>query len=152
MAQEGGSISGAVLDPSDAVLPGAHVVLRGLESGAFRETASGADGGYSFLNLPAGHYRLEVSYPNGFRAFGQDGLEVAAASLRVDVHMELLPQEDSVIVEVASTSVDASVTQLGETISAKEMTAVPVNGRSFTDLLALQPGVVPASSDSPTLW
>ena len=51
--------------------------------------------------------------------------------------------------EVASTSVDASVTQLGETISAKEMTAVPVNGRSFTDLLALQPGVVPASSQQP---
>ena len=96
--------------------------------------------------MPAGHYRLVIEAP-GFKRFVSEDLNVGSAETsQVDVQLQVESQAESVVVNSDSSAMDTTSTQIGEAISQKKMIGVPLNGRSFTDLLALQPGVVPASS------
>ena len=105
-------------------------------------------GWYEFL-LPAGSYRLEVETA-GFQRYISDGLTLGpTASLRVDVALQLERHQESVLVDTEAVQIDTASTQVGEGISQEKITAVPLNGRSYTDLLALQAGVIPASSAQP---
>jgi hypothetical protein len=70
-------------------------------------------------------------------------------ALKVDIALELKAAATSVEVSAETVQIDLSTTQMGETIAATKMTSVPLNGRSFTDLMAIQPGIVPASSQQP---
>ena len=148
-ASELGRISGTIVDPSGAVVPSAIVVVRN-SGGAVQETCrTDSDGLYLLATLPTGRYQLEVTSP-AFKPYMQAGIEVVeAAVLKIDVKLEL--KSDSTIVEVSADGIqiDASTTQMGETVSANKMTGVPLNGRIFTDLVALQPGIVPTSSQQP---
>ena len=109
---------------------------------------SNNEGAYEFL-LPAGTYRLEVE-ANGFRSAIRDGLVLGpTAPLRADILLQLESQQETVEVTTTGIQLDTASTQVGEGISQDKMTAVPLNGRSFTDLLALQAGVIPASSAQP---
>ena len=74
---------------------------------------------------------------------------VSNAALRVDIALELGEHSEAMTVSEAPTQVETANTQMGERITASKMSALPVNGRSYTDLLALQTGVIPASSQQP---
>ena len=148
-ASDPGRIAGNVLDPSGAVISGSHVRLRNADTGAQSEVLSAADGSYEFPAVPTGRYDLGVN-AEGFKPFLTTGLLVReGASLHVDAQLLLGSDSQSVTVEATAAEMDTANTQLGETITAKEMTATPLNGRSFTDLLAMQAGVVPISSQQP---
>ena len=143
------SLSGTVSDPTGAVIPGATVVLSNTDAGTSSQTLTGGDGTYSFSALPAGHYHLEVSSP-GFKSQQQGPLELGAgATLKSDATLELASDTTTTEVSATTVQIDLSTTQVGETITANKMSTVPLNGRSFTDLISMQPGVVPASSPSP---
>ena len=145
----GASITGAVRDPDGAIVAGASVVIRDPENGLQMTARSKGSGAFAFRDLPAGRYDLTVDSP-GFAPFRQTGLVLAAgATLNVDVQLAIARLSETVEVTVDPVAVETSSTQLGEVISGKKITAVPLNGRSFTDLLALQAGVVPASSQQP---
>lgn len=96
--------------------------------------------------MPVGRYDITIESA-GFRPYRQAGvvLDVNSALL-IDAKLEVGEQTQEVLVEEAAVHVETSDTQMGEVISGKKMTAVPLNGRSYTDLLSLQPGVVPATS------
>ncbi len=148
-ASDTGSVSGTVADPSGAVVRAAIVIIRNSDTGAQQSRTTDADGLYTFPELPAGHYQIEIAAP-GFKPYLQTGLALAApAVLKVDVELELKSEATTVEVSADSVQIDTSTTQIGETISGKKMDGVPLNGRSFTDLLAIQPGVIPASSQQP---
>ncbi|MFZ0961724.1 MAG: carboxypeptidase regulatory-like domain-containing protein [Terriglobia bacterium] len=148
-AGPGGSISGRVLDPSDAVIPGATIVISNVETGVRQTTASNSDGFYSLSALPPGQYQIEARQ-SGFRPTVQSGLILETdKALEVDLKLELGQQSTAVTVTESGLRVDTADTTMGETITTSKMASVPLNGRSFTDLLALQPGVVPASSQQP---
>jgi hypothetical protein len=143
------SLSGTVLDPSGAVVRGISVVLRNPATGQQVTVTSDAVGAYTFRNLPSGHYDLAVDSPD-FSPYRQTGIELAAgATLKLDIRLVMASQSQTVEVSVDPVAVETSSTELGEVISEKKMTTVPLNGRSFTDLLALQAGVVPVSSQQP---
>ncbi|MGA9529139.1 MAG: carboxypeptidase regulatory-like domain-containing protein [Terriglobales bacterium] len=145
-ASDVASITGTVLDPSGAVVPAASVIVRNSENGVQQSYVTDSNGIYTFPNLPAGHYQLEIAAP-GFKPSLQTGLELApAACLRVDVALELRSEATTVEVSAETVQIDLSSTQMGETIEAGKMSSIPLNGRSFTDLMAIQPGIVPASS------
>ena len=145
-ASDTGSVSGTVADPSGAVVRAAIVIIRNSDTGAQQSRTTDADGLYTFPELPAGHYQIEIAAP-GFKPYLQTGLALAASAvLKVDVELELKSEATTVEVSADSVQIDTSTTQIGETISGKKMDGVPLNGRSFTDLLAIQPGVIPASS------
>lgn len=137
--------SGLVADPSGAAIPHARVKVVNLGTSLSQATQSDDQGWYEFL-LPAGTYRLEVA-AEGFRLYQRDRIPLGpTAPVRADVTLELASNHETVEVTTNGAQVDMTTTQVGEGISQDKMTAVPLNGRSYTDLLALQAGVIPASS------
>jgi len=147
-AQAAASLSGSVLDPSGAPIPSACVILLNPDN-SFRQTATtDAEGHYRFAALPAGRYSLEIESP-GFRLFRLPAIELHSAEVAIDAR--LLLNQASTVVEVSADAlrIDLSSTQSGEILSGKEAISIPLNGRSFTSLLAVQAGVVPTSSQQP---
>ena len=148
-ANTGGSIAGTVKDPSGSIVSNAAVTIRNMDTGATQATVTNAAGFFAFPTLLSGRYELEIEQP-GFKPYKQAGLEVTSnAALRIDIELIVGPLSETVIITDSSTKIDNSNTQLGELISGTKIMAVPINGRSYTDVLALQPAVVPASSKQP---
>ena len=147
----GGSISGTVADPSGAVIPGAALSLVNTDQQTAYHGASDSQGSYTFPNLPVGRYDLTVSAA-GFATQRRTDLNVDTDSaLRVDVTLAVGSRADSVTVTTeVGVNVDTNATHLGEVVSDAQMTALPLNGRSYTDLLAIQPGVAPISTLQPS--
>jgi hypothetical protein len=142
----GGSISGTLTDQSGAVIPRTTVSVTNTDTGIRQSIAADDKGFYSFPSLPVGHYDLEIARA-GFRPYRRTGILLNANSaLTIDVVLELGPWTDVVTVSDNQLHVETTSTQMGEVIDGTQMTTVPLNGRSFTDLLALQPGVAPVTS------
>jgi hypothetical protein len=150
-AATGGSISGAVIDPSGAVIPGAALKLVNMGQQTIYHAVSDRQGFYSFPNLPVGHYELTIS-ASGFTTQRKTNLTVDTDSaLRVDATLAIGGQSYSVTVTSdAGVQVDTAATHLGEVVSSAQISALPLNGRSYTDLLAIQPGVAPISTLLPS--
>ena len=90
-----------------------------------------------------GTYNVEI-VEKGFKTYQQAGIVLDAnAAIRMDVKLELGEVAEKVVVASEAVHVETQSTQMGEVINAEKMTAVPLNGRDFTNLLSLQPGVVP---------
>src|SRR5215831_15384804 len=139
-------ISGIVTDASGAVVSGATVQVKALETGLLQKRQTNSDGFYAFIDLPPGHYDIEVSL-SGFTTFRQTGVLLDVNSAKV-LNVKLNVGQVSQTVEVSTDAVqlDTASTQNGEVIRAQTITSVPLVTRSYTDLLALQPGVTPVSS------
>jgi hypothetical protein len=143
------SISGTAVDPSGAVVAGAPVTLRGSDAGQQQNGTTGEDGSFRFAVLAPGHYQLRIDAP-GFKPYLLTGLTVdRTGQLQVSARLALIPASTTVEVSADSLQIDLSNTQQGEIIAATKMTSVPLNGRSFTDLVGIQPGIVPTSSQQP---
>lgn len=145
---ESAGIRGTVSDPTGAVLAGATVHVRNASTGAVAQTSTENAGAYSIV-LPAGKYDVEVSEP-GFQQITRQAIVLAAnTTLTLDFQLQLARQNESLNVVVEMPGIETSTAQVGELVSGAQITAVPLNGRSFTDLLAIQPGVIPQSSAQP---
>ncbi|MBV9399497.1 MAG: TonB-dependent receptor, partial [Bryobacterales bacterium] len=146
-----GSISGTVSDASGAVIPNATVTVTNTAQGIQTKTVSDSKGFYSFPRLSVGRYDLAVAL-EGFRPEKKSDLAVDAdAAVRLDLTLQVSEKVEEVTVSETSSEVhvETSSTQIGEVVSGREMTVVALNGRSFTDLLALQPGIVPMTTQQP---
>jgi hypothetical protein len=150
-AATGGSISGTLLDPSGAAISGAALKLVNTGLQTTYQVTSDKQGYYSFPNLPVGHYELTIS-ADGFTTQRKTNLTVDTDSaLRVDAALAIGGRSDSVTVtNDPGVQVETSTTHLGEVVSSAQMTSLPLNGRSYTDLLAIQPGVAPISTLLPS--
>ena len=145
-ASVGGSISGTVKDPTGRVLPKANVAAREVNTGLAYHTRTDSKGTYTFPLLPVGHYRLEVQ-ESGFRSYQRTDIVLDTnAVLTLDASLEVGSVADTVSVTDEALHVETTSTQLGQVITGRQMTAVPLDGRSYTDLLSLQAGVAPATS------
>ena len=145
-AGTGGSVSGTVKDASNAVVTNAAVTATNVETGVLLQITTNGQGFYSFPNLAIGRYNIAIQ-KTGFNPYQRTGIVVDANSaLVVDAVLEVGARSQAITVNETAAHVDTSDTQIGEVISATKMTTVPLDGRSYTDLLALQPGVVPATS------
>ena len=138
-----GTISGTVSDPSGAIIRGAAVTARQVETGLARTTNSDRNGNYVILELPIGHYRLQVA-AIGFQEYVQDGItlnvnETAAVSPRLSLGSE----KQQVLVSADAALIEPTVTSMGEVVQRRELEDLPLNGRNFWQLGLLQPGVVP---------
>ena len=140
------SISGTVTDPSGAVVAGATVTATNIDTGVATTQSTNAAGFYSFQSLALGNYTIDVNQA-GFKEYAQTGLVLDVNSaLVIDVKLQVGSATEKVEVSSTALHVDTESTQMGEVITGKEMTDVPLVTRSYTDLLALQPGVVGTSS------
>ncbi len=142
----GGSISGTVKDPSGHVIARASVTVREVDNGLRYQTSTDGAGFYTLPVLPVGHYELDVEAA-GFETYQRKNIVLdATAALNFDVVLKPGTVHQTVTVNDSNLHIETSSTQLGDVISGREMTAVPLNGRSYTDLLSLQPGVAPATA------
>jgi Carboxypeptidase regulatory-like domain/TonB-dependent Receptor Plug Domain len=141
-AQDTASITGSVTDPTGAAIPGAQVILTGQEHGINRSATSNASGDYLFAVLPIGSYNLTVAAP-GFKKFQATGIILRVAQkARVDVAMEVGGTNTEVTVEGTTVAqVETQSSDLGGTVTGKEITQLELNGRNFTQLITLVPGV-----------
>lgn len=145
-AKVAAGISGIVTDSSGAVVAGATVTAKAVDTGIVTTRQTNSDGFYAFIDLAPGHYDVEV-HPTGFGAFRQTGIVLDVDSAKV-INIKLIVGEATERVSVVADAVqlDTASTQNGEVIRERTITAVPLVTRSYTDLLALQPGVSPTSS------
>ena len=144
-----GSIAGIITDPTGAVIPGARLTVTNTAQGIQRKAIADSKGAYAFPSLPVGEYRLRAE-AQGFKPQNRTDLMIDIDRVvEIDLSLELAEKVEAVNVTESPTQVETESTQVGEVITAKSMTAVALNGRSFTDLLALQPGIVPTSTQQP---
>ena len=145
-AQAGGSVTGTVKDPSGGVIPGATVTLMNTTLGNQFNAVTDGQGAYAFPNVPVGRYDLLVNL-DGFKPLKRTGIAVDINSrLQMDATLEVGAQSETITVTAAAVHVETTSTQIGEVVPAKTMTTLSLNGRSFTDLLAIQPGVIPVTT------
>jgi Carboxypeptidase regulatory-like domain len=143
-----GSIQGVVRDPTQAAIGGAKVTVTNAQTNFRQETTSNADGSYRFLALPPGTYQLTATSA-GFREFNATDVVVKVNDqLQVDITMHVGSVSEKVTIEANAVQVQTESTQLGDVVDSKKMLALPLNGRSFVDLLGLQAGVAPGTAET----
>jgi len=152
-AAANGSLSGTIRDPSGAVVPGASVTLVNSALKTQYKTTTDAQGFYSFPTLPVGTYDLTVQ-STGFKTQQKTGLAIDTDSaLTVDISLQMGEGSQTVTVAANAATTEAQVdtvsTHLGELVTGQQMRALPLNGRSYTDLLPIQPGVIPVTTLQP---
>src|SRR5271163_2202014 len=145
-ASVGGSISGTVKDPSGRVVSTADVTVRETGTGVSFKTHTDSKGHYTFPVLPVGHYELNVQ-ASGFTAYERKDIVLDTnAALTLDASLQVGGRAETVSVTDNTLHVETTSTQMGQVITGRQITAVPLDGRSYTDLLSLQPGVAPATT------
>src|SRR6266566_5253807 len=141
-----GSILGVVHDRTQAVVAGARIVATNVQTNFKQDTTSAADGSYRILALPAGTYRVTATAP-GFQQYTATDIDLKVNDqLRIDVTLKVGSVTEKVEISANAVQVQTESTQLGDVIESKKMLALPLNGRSYLDLLGLQAGVVPVTS------
>ncbi len=148
-----GSMSGTIKDPSGSVIPGASLLLANLDLTTQYKASTDEQGLYSFPSLPVGRYELTIEAA-GFKTVRKTGLVIDTdAALKVDATLEIGQQSETVTVAATAATTEAQVdtvaTHLGELVTGSQMTSLPLNGRSYTDLLSIQPGVIPVTTLQP---
>jgi Carboxypeptidase regulatory-like domain len=143
-----GSILGTVRDSTSASVSGAAVTITNVETNLTQQTLTDPTGEYRFLAVPAGTYKVEASHA-GFRTFVAGNVVLTVnQERRVDITLNVGSLEQKVEVSAAAVQVETTSTQLGTVIDEKNILNLPLNGRSYIDLLSIQAGVAPESSST----
>jgi hypothetical protein len=138
----GGSVSGTVTDSGGAVIPNAKVEILHITTGVVRTETTTARGSYSSPNLPIGEYDITVSAP-GFQTAKAEKIKVGVgAELVIDLKLPVGTESISIDVTSEVNTVNLGSATISGAVSGAEVRGLPLNGRDWTSLTALQPGVV----------
>ncbi|MFZ0731411.1 MAG: TonB-dependent receptor [Candidatus Sulfotelmatobacter sp.] len=148
-----GTILGTVTDPSGAVVSGAKVTVKNTGTGLERTTQTSGDGSYSLPELPIGTYTVTITQ-SGFQTFVATGVKVdVAAERRIDASMKTGAVSTQVQVSADQLPlVETTTDTLGGVLTSETVQNMPVNGRDYTKLIYMNPGVAGSPdqiSDSP---
>ena len=141
-----GAVNGTVSDQSGAVVPNASVTLTNQKTNIARQAKTNESGYYLFINVQPGEYALRVT-KQGFKQVDLAGLQVNV-NQTVTQNPQLGIGNANEVMEVTAEGqlVDSTTTELGTVIPQKVVNDLPLNGRNFTQLLTLAPGVTPVST------
>jgi Carboxypeptidase regulatory-like domain/TonB dependent receptor-like, beta-barrel len=138
-----GSLRGTVVDPSGAVVQSAAVHAQQTETGLTRTAFTDRDGAYVLVELPIGHYQIRAE-AKGYQKYLQEGISLDVnQTATVNVHLKLGAETQQVEVKADAQLVQSTVSSLGQTVMEREILDLPLDGRNFSQLGTLQPGVVP---------
>jgi hypothetical protein len=141
-AQVSGVISGTIVDSSGGALAGVQVAAQNLETGAIRDAVSDVTGHYSVLSLPIGRYEV-TAQKDGFQTEVRTGITLAVGQeAAVDLVLQLGEVRQQVTVSGEAPLVSATTTQTSGLVGERQVKDLPLNGRSYDELLTLNPGVV----------
>ncbi len=135
-----GVIQGTATDQSGAVVPGANVEAKNLDTNLTRNAVTAADGRFSFLQLQPGRYTVTVS-KSGFAKLVQENLTLSVGqAISLNLAMKVSSVTETVTI-TASPTIDTTKTEASSTLNERAVQNTPVLGRKFEDLLTLTPGV-----------
>jgi len=135
------TILGVVRDASGAVVPGATLTARNVETGQSRSAVSGGDGSYRFSALPVGSYEVRVSQ-SGFQAAVRSGLRLRVGQEAVvNFALQVGAVEQTIAVTAEAPLVNTTSGSLGSLVDEQSVSDLPLNGRNYIDLTFLQPGI-----------
>jgi Carboxypeptidase regulatory-like domain len=135
------SIRGMVVDPSGAVVPDARLTARNVATGLSYSAVSSKDGLFEFLQLPIGDYAVRIER-SGFKTYTEGHIHLDLDQVfNLRVAMQLGTTSEIITVEANAAQVETTNMQLGTTVTENQIVELPLNGRNWTQLMQLQPGV-----------
>jgi hypothetical protein len=139
---QSGQISGRVMDPQGAAIPGVAVQIVNQDRNFKRDTSTNGEGAYSASYLPAGKYEVNVK-KEGFSSGNRSVQLVVGQALVVDIQMTVASTSTDVTVEADAnrSSIELDTASLSTTVSNEEVAAYGLNGRNFSQLITMAPGV-----------
>jgi hypothetical protein len=140
--QTSGTLVGVVVDPNGGVIADADVSATHLDTAVVRRTRTADDGRFALSGLTPGDYEVRVE-AKGFRPLIQKGLRLTVGehpALRLALQVGA---EEAVAVSAAASPVNSRTAELSYLVDRRTIEQIPINGRNFTDLMALQPAVSP---------
>lgn len=136
------NLNGTVTDTSGASVPNAKVQVVEFDTGFIRETITGVSGVYSISSLPVGKYNLTISH-EGFKTYVETGIELFVGQTRtVDAQLQVGAATATVEVRGQAQAVDSSNAEIAGVVQSKQVEDIPLNGRNWSTLAMLAPGVV----------
>src|SRR5712691_3094276 len=142
-----GQITGTVKDATGAVVPGATVTVSSELTGSKREAISGKEGSFVIPLLPVSTYSVTASL-QGFRPAKRTGVRLNVDQVvRVDLDLQTGGLTEAVEVQANAMAIDSETASVGQVITEKQITDLPLNGRSFISLLFLGAGAVEADGE-----
>src|SRR5215469_16744292 len=140
-------LQGTVTDPSGAAINGAIVNVTSTETGRLTSVTTNELGYYTATALPPGNYKVEISQ-KGFKKISRT-LELQVAQLGVaDFQLAVGETSESIVVEAGSPVINAQDSALGVVVESQQITELPLNGRNFTQVALLVPGVIRGSGNA----
>src|SRR5437870_6051527 len=135
-----GAINGTVTDPSGGVVPNAAVKATEIATGIDHNTVTTSEGQFAFQDIPLGFYQVAFT-ASGFPVYTVDKVEVSAGTIyTLNVKLTLQQQSTTVEVSAADLTLDTTSATQNTSISSDVVQDVPLNGRDFTQLIAIAPG------------
>ncbi len=145
---ESGTVLGTVHDPSGAPVPNAAVKLTDVKTGVTADSKTDGNGYYEFISERLGTYRVHVEAP-GFQNGDTDPFELQVnARQRVDMTLQIGQSAQSVTVTDAAELLETDSSSRGQVVNPREIVDLPLNGRSYADLVSLVPGVARSPLES----
>jgi outer membrane receptor protein involved in Fe transport len=139
------TVLGTVTDSSGAVVPNASVQVKNVGTDQTRQTTSDAQGRYTIADIPIGSYDAQAT-AQGFQTVVRRGITLTVgAQAVVDFSLAVGQAQQTVTVEATVSQVDTVSTTVASNVEQKQINDLPLNGRNFTDLIALAPGVASGS-------
>jgi hypothetical protein len=141
-AQVSASLSGTVTDPSVAVVSGAAVTAKNTNTGAIRDAVTDSTGHYELLALPLGQFEISVRKA-GFSATVRKGVRlVVGQNATVDLSLQLAQANQQVTIDADAPPVSVTTADISGVVGEEQVKDLPLNGRSYDELLTLNPGIV----------
>lgn len=139
-----GNITGAVRDPQGAAVPKAEITIEEENTGASRTVTADDDGFYSAPSLPVGRYTLSTS-PQGFKKTVATGVVLHVSENKVvNLDLQVGQVTETVTITSETSPVETRSGEISSLIAEKQVTELPLNGRNFTQLVLMVPGVSPS--------
>ena len=138
-------VNGTVTDPSAALIPDVHIVLRNIDTDLERSTMTGPAGTFSISDIVPGNYAIRAT-KDGFAAAEKTGIVLQVnETVTLDFNLTVGSPMQTLTATANVSVVDSATSELGTVITTKPVNDLPLNGRNFTQLLTLTPGISPIS-------
>jgi len=141
----GGEANGTVTDASGAVVPDATITLTNQGTNIQNTTTTNNNGYFVFVNVQPGNYKLKVEKA-GFKAVESSFVVVVNQAVTQNMKLDVGSAATTIEVTAQAPVLDSTTSSLGTVIEEKTVQSLPLNGRNFTQLLTLTPGVTPVST------
>lgn len=146
----GATLTGVVTDKSGAVVGAATIQIKNLDNGQVREVSSNESGLYSAPNLPPGPYEVKVT-ASGFTSAVQKGIELnVGMEQALNITLQVGKVNETVEVNDLTPAIETTSSTVGATVEQRRVVELPLNGRDWTQLATLQPGVISVRAQAST--